>query len=42
MLWLEKWTSEEFSDMSTGKLDMVISPFGSSNGIFVSIKGASF
>lgn len=33
MLWLEKWTSEEFLDMLTGKLNMVISPLCSSNGI---------
>lgn len=37
MPWLEKWTSEEFFDMLTGKLNMVISPLCGSNGKFVGI-----
>ena len=37
MLWSEKWTSEEFLDMLTGKLNMVIPPLSGSNAKFVGV-----
>ena len=37
MLWSEKWTSEEFLDMLTGKLNMVIPPLSGSNAKFIGV-----